>query len=363
MKAVILDQLGGPEQLRISDTAIPDPGPGQVRVRLHASALNHRDVWITLGQYPAIRLPCILGSDGAGVVDRLGPETPVDCLGEEVVIYPAYDWGENPRFPNPTFRVLGMPDPGTFAEYLCVPASHVFPKPAHLSWEQAAAIPLAGLTAWRALMTQGAAQAGETVLVTGIGGGVATFALKWAVALGTRVFVTSGSDAKLEQAQRMGAAGGVNYRDSAWARQLAELTGGVDVVVDGAGGPNFPGCFSVLRPGGRLVVYGATAGNPPTGLEMARLFFRQARIVGSTMGSPAEFAAMLRFVETHQIEPALDRVFALDEAVVAHQRLLAAEQLGKLVLRHGSETAQSQRRVLRPGFGSFDHGLKTGLHK
>ena len=335
MKAVILDQIGGPEQLRIERVADPEPGPGQVRVRLHASALNRRDVWITLGQYPGIRLPCILGADGAGVVDKVGPEIPADGLGQEVVIYPAYDWGENPRFPSPTFRVLGMPDPGTFAEYLCVPAGHVFPKPAHLNWEQAAAIPLAGLTSWRALMTQGAAQAGETVLVTGIGGGVATFALKWAVALGARVFVTSGSDAKLEQARRMGAAGGVNYRESDWAKQLTTLTGGVDVVVDGTGGPAFAGCFSVLRPGGRLVVYGATAGNPPTGLEMAKLFFRQAHIIGSTMGSPAEFAAMLRFVETHRIEPALDRVFAFDDAVAAHQRLLAADQMGKLVLRHG----------------------------
>jgi NADPH:quinone reductase-like Zn-dependent oxidoreductase len=152
--------------------------------------------------------------------------------------------------------------------------------------------------------------------------------------LGARTFVTSGSNVKLEQARRMGAAGGVNYRDSDWAKRLAELTGGVDVVVDGTGGPAFQGCFSVLRPGGRLVVYGATAGNPSTGLEMARLFFRQARIIGSTMGSPVEFAAMLRFVEIHRIDPALDRVFTLDEAVAAHQRLLAADQMGKIVLRH-----------------------------
>ncbi len=335
MKAVTLAQRGGPEHLRLETVADPEPGPGQVRVRLYAAALNRRDVWITLGQYPGIRLPCILGSDGTGVVDRLGPEAPAALRDQEVVIYPAYDWGENPAFPSATFRVLGMPDPGTFAEYLCVPAGHVFPKPAHLNWEQAAALPLAGLTAWRALMTQGAAQAGETVLVTGIGGGVATFALKWAVALGARVFVTSGDDAKLAQAQRLGAAGGVNYRTGDWAQRLAALTGGVDVVVDGTGGPAFAGCFSVLRPGGRLVVYGATAGNPPAGLEMAKLFFRQARIIGSTMGSPAEFAAMLRFVAAHHIEPAVDRVFSLDEAVAAHQRLLAAEQMGKIVLRHG----------------------------
>ena len=185
-------------------------------------------------------------------------------------------------------------------------------------------------------MTQGATQAGETVLVTGIGGGVATFALKWAVALGARVFVTSGSDTKLEQARRMGAAGGVNYRDSDWAKRLATLTGRVDVVVDGTGGPAFAGCFSVLRPGGRLVVYGATAGNPPGGISgdgpailppgaHHRLHHGLAhRIRGH--------AALCR---NPRIEPALDRVFALDDVVAAHQRLLAADQMGKLVLRHG----------------------------
>jgi zinc-binding alcohol dehydrogenase/oxidoreductase len=335
MKAVVLPQIGGPDQLRVTEMAAPEPASGQVRVRLCASALNHRDVWVTLGQYPGIRLPCILGSDGAGVVDQVGAEVPADALGQEVVIYPAYDWGDNPRFPKATFRVLGMPDPGAFAEYICVPADHVFPKPAHLSWEQAAAIPLAGLTAWRALMTQGAAQSGDTVLITGIGGGVATFALKWAVALGAQVFVTSGSPVKLEQARLMGAAGGVNYRDSDWAKQLAALSGGVDVIVDGTGGATFAGCFSVLRPGGRLVIYGATAGNPPTGLEMARLFFRQASIIGSTMGSPLEFAAMLHFVAEHRIEPVLDRIFAFDEVVAAHQRLQAGEQQGKIVLQQG----------------------------
>lgn len=333
MKAVLLEQTGGPEALRIVPVDDPQPGPGQVRVRIRAVALNRRDVWITLNQYPGIRLPCILGSDGAGVIDQVGPGVATDRIGQEVVIYPAYDWGDNPRFPSPTFRVLGMPDPGTFAEYLCVPAHHALPKPTHLNWEQAAALPLAGLTAWRALMTQGAAQAGETVLITGVGGGVATLALKWAVALGARVFVTSGNEAKLEQAVRLGATGGVNYRTADWPKQLSHLSGGVDVVVDGTGGPAFAGCFSVLRPGGRLVVYGATAGNPPTGLEMAKLFFRQARIIGSTMGSLEEFATMLHFAQTHRIEPVIDAILPLDEAVAAHQRLLAADQMGKLVLQ------------------------------
>ncbi|PIE83396.1 MAG: alcohol dehydrogenase [Candidatus Contendobacter odensis] len=333
MKAVTLIQAGGIEQLNVGDVTTPEPDTGYVRVRLRASALNHRDVWITLGQYPGIRLPCILGSDGAGIVDKLGAGVSAEALGQEVVIYPARDWGDDPRFPSSSFRVLGMPDAGTFAEYICVPSNHIFPKPDFLGWEQAAVIPLAGLTAWRALMTQAAAKKGETILVTGIGGGVATFALKWAVALGARVFVTSGDPAKLEKAQQWGAVGGVNYRDEDWARQLAALSGGVDVIVDGTGGETFRGCFSVLKPGARFVIYGATAGNPPTGLEMAKLFFRQARIVGSTMGSPGEFAAMLRFVTEHRIEPAVDQIFSLDEAVSAHQRLLAAEQMGKIVLR------------------------------
>ncbi|MCP5195972.1 MAG: zinc-binding dehydrogenase [Gammaproteobacteria bacterium] len=332
MKAILLRQLGGPERLCIEDIATPEPEPGQVRIRLHASALNRRDVWITLGQYPGIRLPCSMGSDGAGVIDQLGPGVSAELLGQEVVIYPAYDWGHDPRFPSSTFRVLGMPDPGTFAEFLCVPAKQVFAKPAHLTWEQAAAIPLAGLTAWRALMTQAAAQPGETVLITGIGGGVATFALKWAVAMGARVFVTSGDEAKLEQARQLGAAGGVNYRADDWNQQLATLTGGVDVVIDGTGGPSFKGCFSALKPAGRLVVYGATAGNP-SGLDMARLFFRQARIIGSTMGSPAEFDAMLRFVTEQRIEPVIDRIFPLDQAIDAHQRLWTAKQLGKIILQ------------------------------
>ncbi|MFO1430307.1 MAG: zinc-binding dehydrogenase [Candidatus Competibacteraceae bacterium] len=333
MRALVLPQLGGPEHLLITTVPTPVPGPGQVRVKLQTSALNRRDVWITLGKYPNIHLPCILGSDGAGVVEQTGPEVDPALLGQEVLIYPAYDWGDEPRFPSPTFRVLGMPDQGTFAEFICVPRAHVFPKPAFLSWEQAAAVPLAGLTSWRAVVTQAGVHAGDTVLVTGIGGGVATFALQWAVKLGARVFVTSGAPEKLRRARELGAAGGVNYREGDWSRQLAALSGGVDVVIDGTGGPAFQGYFSLVKPAGRIVIYGATAGNPAQGLEMARLFFRQMQIRGSTMGSTAEFAAMLQFLTEYRIEPVVDRVFPMTEAVAAHRHLQAAQQMGKVVLR------------------------------
>lgn len=334
MKAVLLPQLGGPAQLCINDVATPAPEPGQVRVKLYASALNRRDVWITLGKYPAIQLPAILGSDGAGSVDQVGTDADEHLSGQAVVIYPAYDWGADSRFPGPHFRVLGMPDPGTFAEYICVPTRHVHPKPEFLSWEQAAAVPLAGLTAWRAVVTQAAIKSGETVLVTGIGGGVATFALKWAIALGARVFVTSGSHAKLERAMALGAQGGVNYREPDWPGQLAALSEGIDAVIDGTGGSAFQDYFSLLKPAGRIVVYGATAGNPSEGLEMVRLFFRQLQIRGTTMGTPDEFAAMLSFLTEKRIEPVIDRVFPLQDAVAAHRHLLAAGQMGKVVLRH-----------------------------
>jgi NADPH:quinone reductase-like Zn-dependent oxidoreductase len=332
---VRLHQIGGPEQLRIEEVETPTPKPGQVRVALRASALNRRDVWISLGLYPRIRLPCILGSDGAGIIDQVGLGVDPGMVGREVVIYPAYDWGNDPRYPSLDFRVLGMPDPGTFAEYLCVPVGQVFAKPDFLSWEQAAALPLAGLTSWRAVATQAAIQVGEKVLVTGIGGGVATFALKWAVALDTKVWVTSGSQQKIQRAMELGAAGGVNYNRDDWIQELTALSGGVDVVIDGTGGSHFTGYMSLLNYAGRMIIYGATAGNPAQGLEMARLFYRQLQIRGTTMGTLAEFAAMLNFVSAKRIEPVIDRVFVLTDAVAAHQHLQMSKQMGKVILRQG----------------------------
>lgn len=334
MKAVVLPQTGGPEQLRIEEYPTPTAQAGQVRVALQASALNRRDVWITLARYPGIRLPCILGSDGAGIVDQVGAGVDADWLGREVVVYPAYDWGDDPRYPSPNFRVLGMPDPGTFAEYICLPSTQVFPKPAHLNWGQAAALPLAGLTAWRAVVTQAGLRPGETVLITGIGGGVATFALKWACALQAHAWVSSSSQVKIKQALRLGAIGGVNYREPNWSEQLLAQTGGVDVIIDGTGGASFNRYLALIKGAGRIVVYGATAGNPDKGLEMARLFFRQAQIRGTTMGSMAEFASLLDCVAAHRIEPVVYRVFSLEEAVLAHQHLAQAAQMGKIVLRH-----------------------------
>jgi NADPH:quinone reductase-like Zn-dependent oxidoreductase len=332
MKAVVLHETGSPSNVRVEDVPMPEPKAGEVRVRLEASALNRRDVWITVGAYPRIKLPSISGSDGAGVIEAVGEGVDAARLGREVVIYPAREWGDDPRCGGANFRVLGMPDQGTLAEYICVPAADAMTKPEHLSWVQAAAFPLAGLTAWRALVTHGEVARGQKVLVTGIGGGVSTFALLWAKYHGAQVYVTSSSAEKLARAKELGAAGGANYREAGWEKQIRGMSGGIDLVIDSAGGETVNLALNTLNNGGRFVFFGATQGNPPQGLELAKLFFRQIRIQGTTMGTPAEFAAMVDFINAHRIEPVVDQTCRLSEAVGAYERMYACEQMGKLVL-------------------------------
>ena len=334
MKAIVLEELGGPDNLKIKEVDTPAPGPGEVRVRLHNSALNRRDYWITIGRYPRTALPCIAGSDGAGTVDAVGEGVDGALAGNEVVVYPAREWGDSEAVSGPDFRVLGMPDQGTFAEYICCPATDVYARPAHLSWEQAAAVPLAGLTAWRAVVTQAEVKAGQTVLVTGAGSGVSTFAIQWASSLGAEVYVTSGSEEKIEKARAIGAAGGISYREQDYHKALRKQAGGFNAIIDSAGGDDVNNLLSTLRPAGRFVFFGATLGIPSTGLEIPRLFFNQTRIQGTMMGSNAEFKAMLDFVGEQKIEPVVDRVLPMDEAVAAHKLLESFGQMGKVVLQN-----------------------------
>jgi len=323
MKAIILREPGAPENLTLETVPDPEPGPTEVVVRLRAAALNHRDVWIRKGQYAGIKLPVILGSDGAGEL----PD------GKRVVINPGLDWGDDSRTHGPHFRILGLPDDGTYAELVKVPADHVHEFPTEWSWEEAAALPLAGLTAYRALVSRAGVKAGESVLVTGIGGGVSQFAMQIALALGAQVFVTSGSDDKIARAVAQGAAGGVNYRQADWVRQLVTLAGGgTDVVIDSVGGETLNNAIEVVKPGGRVVNYGATTGPTPM-FEVRRLFWKQVSLLGSTMGSPAEFRAMLDLYTKARIRPVVDRVFPLADAAAAHRRMDDAGQFGKIVLR------------------------------
>ena len=332
MHAIRLHQPGGPEQLRFEEIPTPRPGPGEVLVHLKAAALNHRDVWIRLGRQLADRLPLILGSDGAGVVAEAGPGVGDLRSGQPVVINPSLEWGDREDRSSPAFRILGGPDPGTYAEFVVVPAGNVFPKPSPLSFEEAAAMPLASLTAWRAVVTRGQVRPGEQVVVLGIGGGVATFALQIARQAGASVIATSSSDAKLLRARELGADLTINYTSAPWDEVVLKHTGGgADVIIDSVGKATWEKALRALRPGGRLVTFGATTG-PTTEVSIRTVFWNQLSILGTTMGSPREFSAMLALYEAGRLKPVVDCVLPLRDASEAHRRMDAGEQFGKLVL-------------------------------
>ncbi|HXA81286.1 MAG TPA: zinc-binding dehydrogenase [Opitutaceae bacterium] len=304
-------QLAAVNELKIASVPDPQAAPGEAIVRLRAAALNHRDVWIKLGQYAGLKFPCIPGSDGAGVVESVGAGVDAAWLGREVIINPALDWGSRESAQGEEFSILGLPRDGTLAEKVAVPAANLAPKPAHLTWEEAAALPLAGLTAYRALSARAGLKADDRVLITGIGGGVALFALQLAVALG--------------------AAGGANYKEAGWAAALAKAHGPFDVIVDSVGGEGFNDLVELAASGGRIVFYGATSGNP-SGVALRKIFWRQLSLLGSTMGSPCDFAGMLDFVALHRLKPVVSDVFPLARAGEAFALMERGGQFGKIVV-------------------------------
>lgn len=331
MKAVRLNELGGPEKLHVEEIADPLPGPGQVRVRIHRAALNRRDVFITQGLYPGIELPRTLGSDGAGTVDAAGDGVPASLVGTAVVIDPQLGWLE----PGPPLTarasILGMPSDGTFAQHVIVPAENVHPKPKGLTDDEAAAIPLAGMTAYRAAFTRGRISKDDVVLITGVSGGVQTFVLLYAKHVGARTIVTSGSDEKLERAKAIGADVGINYKTSpAWQKDArAASDGGPTLVVDSTGGDTLAKCLDIARPGARVVIYGGTAGDAT--IRPFSIFWKSLDVLGTSMGSPDDFRGMLALFEGG-LRPAIDRVYPMTECVDAANRVLHAEQFGKVVL-------------------------------
>jgi zinc-binding alcohol dehydrogenase/oxidoreductase len=329
MKAIVLEAADKPVVFKEVDK--PVLKPGEVLVKIKAAALNRRDYWITVGKYAGIKYPTILGSDGAGVVAEAGSEAEKHLIGLEVIINPGYGWGDNANYQADSFKILGLPDDGTFAEYVKVQATHVHPKPPHLTWEQAAAVPLAALTAYRALFVKGKVAKGDKVLITGIGSGTGTIALQLAVAAGCQVFVTSGTGEKIERAKHLGAAAGVNYKAQDWAEQLEHLAGGFDVIIDSALGEGFAKLPDICNPGGRIVIFGGTAGNIPA-LNGRKIFWRQLQVIGTMMGSPDDFKAMLDFLNKHNIVPVVDEVFALADAANAIHKMENFSQFGKIVL-------------------------------
>lgn len=314
---------------------MPEPAPaaGEVVVRIAAAALNHRDVWIKLGQYAGLKFPSIPGSDGAGQVVATGAGVDEAWCGRRVLINPSFGWGPVEAAQGADFSILGLPRNGTLAECIAVPVAQVSVIPDHLGEEEAAALPLAGLTAWRALMSRAALRRGERVLVGGIGGGTAVFALQFAVAAGAEVWVTSSDPAKIARAKTLGARGGFDYTRPGWAEAAEREAGGLfAVLVDSAGGSGFESLVDLAAPGGRIVFFGATRGNPGV-LPMRKVFWRQLSLLGSTMGSPADWEAMLAAVAGHAIRPVVGEVFPFARAAEAFALLERGGQFGKIVLK------------------------------
>ncbi|MFD2245874.1 zinc-binding dehydrogenase [Pontibacter ruber] len=332
MKAIYLEAINAP--FTLIEKEQPTAGPGEAVVQVKAAALNHRDVWIQYGRYFTKDYPAILGSDGAGVVTEVGEGVDKSWLGKEVVIDPSTDWGDNPEAHSKDYKVLGMPQDGTFAEYVKVRATNLHEKPEHLSFEEAAALPLAGVTAYRAMFTKCALLAGERVLVTGAGGGVALFAVQFAVAAGAEVWVTSGSDEKIEKAKALGATGGINYKKENWGKELKAQVAGFDVSIDGAAGEGFVQLVKLAKPGGRIGIYGGTTGMIGQ-LNPAEIFWKQLAIHGSTMGTNQDFADMMAFVRDTKVKPVVDIVFPLEETEQAMRYMEAGKQFGKIVVKVG----------------------------
>jgi zinc-binding alcohol dehydrogenase/oxidoreductase len=302
----------------------PDPvaAAGEVVVELRAAALNRRDILVRNPPGPAYDFPkpFVAGHDGAGVRRDTG---------EEVVVYPTVGWGPGDDVPEGG-KFIGGPLDGTFAELIAVPEENVFPKPPRLSWEEAAALPVAGMTAWRALFPVGGLESGQTVLVLGAGSGVSTFAVALAAQAGARVLVTSSSEQKIEQARRLGGEGGVLYTQEDWAAAVREhVPDGVDLVLDSVG-TTWPESLRSLRKGGRLVVFGATGG-PTVELDVRFLYLNHLSILGTTAASPREFGRFLETVEEGSWQPAVDSVRPLAEAESGYERL-AGDHYGKVVL-------------------------------
>jgi len=307
-------------ELRSETIPDPQPGSGEAVVELRAAALNRRDLLVRTGTYP-FALPLVPGSDGAGVRRDTG---------EEVVVFPGLGWGDREDAPAEGFGILGGPRDGTYAELIALPVENLFPKPSALSWAEAAAFPLAAVTAYRGLFTRGGLSSGETVLILGAGSGVSTFAVSMAAQAGARVLVTSSSDEKIERAQALGAEAGVNYlRMPDWPAAVEEL-GPVDLVFDSVGS-TWQQSLDAVRAGGRVVVFGGTGGTEVT-LQVRPFYFRQQSLYGTQLGSPRDFEGLLRMLEEATWKPVLDSVRPLAEANAALARLESGEHFGKLVL-------------------------------
>ncbi len=341
MKCVVVREHGGPEVLLLEERPVPEPGPGQVRLRVEAVALNHLDIWVRRGvpghPFP---LPIVPGCDIAGVVDALGPGGhPSFHAGDDVLAAPGVSCGACAACARGDdhlcrdYGILGETCDGGCAEYAVVPARNLLPRPAGMAAEQAAALPLVFLTAWHMVVERARLRPGETMLVHAAGSGVSSAAIQIGKVLGARVIATAGTDAKAGKARALGADEAVNYRSLDFAAEVRRLTGkrGVDVIVDHVGPDTWEKNIRSLARGGRLVLCGSTSGFEVR-TDTRLLFFKNLSILGSTMGSRGELHEVLRLVAAGRLRPVVDSVLPLADVREGHRRLEAREAFGKIVL-------------------------------
>ncbi|PFB32030.1 alcohol dehydrogenase [Bacillus cereus] len=327
MKAIVHQYKKGVEGLEYKFSSETNPNAGEVKVKLKAAGLNHRDLFI-INNRKEMELPLVIGSDGSGIVTEIGEGVSNNLLNSEVIINPSIGWeniAEVPDLP----EVLGGPKNGTFAKYVIVPAENVVAKPSYLTWEESGVLSLSALTAYRALFTKGRLKCGEHVLIPGIGGGVATFAMLFAKAIGAKVSVTSRVESKRKFAETYGADFSFNSSGN-WEESLRGEK--VDLIIDSIGPATFLQYFDVLKPNGRIVNFGASSGDKIE-LPLRALFYNQIDIMGTSMGSREEFNEMIKFIEKYKIKPIIDKVYSLKEAIQALSRMEQSEQFGNIALR------------------------------
>ncbi|PQP83304.1 alcohol dehydrogenase [Paenibacillus sp. PCH8] len=326
MKAIIHSDQSGLEGLQYTTSNARTPGHDEVQVQLRAAGINHRDLFI-MAERTIQDTALIPGSDGAGIIVQIGEGVSGLAVGDEVIIHPTLGWpytSDIPIVPD----IVGGPTDGTLAQYITLPAENALPKPSYLSWEEAGVLSLSALTAYRALFTRGELKAGEHILIPGIGGGVATYALLMAVAAGAQVTVTSRSEAKRNQALRLGAARALDsHADWSLENDLEP----VDIILDSIGQAMFPKYVDIIRPGGRIVMYGASSGDD-LNIPIRSIFFPQISLIGTSMGSREEFVQMLQWVKDHHIHPVIDGVYPLQDTAKAFKRMEKGEQFGNLAI-------------------------------
>lgn len=318
----------------IKEVSIPVLSDSDVLVQLKAAALNHHELWSLQEKDLKSESDIIMGSDGAGVIVSVGSAIDKSIIGDEVVINPSINWGSNKNVQGADYEILGFPTQGTFAEYIRINAQYIYKKPTHLSFEEAASFPLAGLTAYRALFTRGEFEQTNTVLITGIGGGAALCALKFAVAMGANVYVTSGDDEKIKKAIELGAKGGVNYKNTNWSAELLKKATGFDVIIDSAAGDGFNELTDLANPGGKIVLFGRTAGQISS-LNPKVIFWKQLSIHGTTMGNDEEFKKMVNLIDVKNIYPVIDSVYPLEKINEGFKKMENGRQFGKIILKIG----------------------------